>query len=161
MRTELQNFENYFWGLTKDDILHTSELTKSFFKSYMDKLTLPDKELSPEIDLYLSTHYREAQFALQFGIWRLQSIFEELLKSTFKIETRQGLRKILQLLKKGGFIIPEETELLKWADLRNLISHSAPEWLHPSPTNFVESDIDEYSSLLIRIYDNLNEQVKS
>lgn len=161
MRTGLINFETYFWGLTKDDIVNTAELTKSFFKAYMDTVKLPTKQLSPEIDLYLSLHIREAQFTLQFGIWRLQSIFETLLKSTFEIETQKGLWKILYLLKAKGFYILEEKELLQWADLRNILSHSAPERLNPAPSNLFESDIDEYSSLLLRIYDNLELQNKT
>ena len=161
MRADLINFETYFWGLSKDDITYTAELTKAYFKTYLTSIQLPSREFTPEIDLYLSSHIRETQFLLQFGIWRLQSIFETLLKSNFAIETRQGLRKIIKLLKEQGYYINEETELLRWTDLRNNLSHSAPERFHPAPSNLIESDLDEYASLLLNIYSNLEVQLNT
>ena len=160
MRKELITFEEYFWGLTKDDFKATSDLVKVFMKSYWNEINLPkeSKILTPEIDLFIAQHYRETQLLIQFGIWRLQSIFESLLKVNFTIKTRNGIRTIIAELKKNGFTLIKENELLEWTRLRNNLSHSAPEMLQPCPTNLIESDIDEFSQLLLEIYEDLEMQ---
>ncbi|MFT3902950.1 MAG: hypothetical protein QM727_07235 [Niabella sp.] len=160
MRKELLTFEDYFWGLTKDDFKATSDLVKLFMKAYWNEIKLPieDKTLTPEIDLYIAQHYRETQFLIQFGIWRLQSAFESLLKNTFNIQTKNGLSSILKVLKSKGYKIIKEKELWKWAELRNKLSHRAPEVIHPCPNNLIEQDIEDFSTLLLEIYDDLEKQ---
>lgn len=83
------------------------------------------------------------------------------MKTNFNINTNRGLKDILKLLKNNGYVIIEEKELMLWTNLRNNLSHSAPERFHPAPSNLIKSDIDEYSSLLLRIYENLEIQAKS
>jgi len=160
LKKELITFEEYFWGLTKDDFKATSDLVKVFMKAYWSEMKLPkeSKIVTPEIDLFIAQHYRETQFLIQFGIWRLQSIFESLLKTNFAIQTRNGIRTIIAELKKKGFALIKENELLEWTRLRNTLSHSAPEMLQPCPTNLIESDIDEFSQLLLEIYEDLEMQ---
>jgi len=105
MRNELQDFEEYFWDLTKDDFKITADLVKEFMKGYWKEIKLPkeNKTVTPEIDLFIAQHYRETQFLIQFGVWRLQSIFESLLKTNFAVQTRNGIRTIISLLKKKGY----------------------------------------------------------
>jgi hypothetical protein len=159
MRKEILTFEDYFWGLTKDDFKATSDLIKVFMKAYWNEIKLPkeSKIVTPEIDLFIALHYRETQMLLQFGIWRLQSIFESLLKTNFDIQVK-GIREKIKDLKVKGFNIIKKSELFKWAELRNKLSHSAPEMLHPCPTNLIESDIDDFSQLLLEIYEDLEMQ---
>ena len=159
MRKELRKFEEYFWGLTKDDFKATSELVKVFMKAYWMEIKLPkeSKTLTPEIDLFIAQHYRETQMLLQFGIWRLQSIFESLLKTNFDIQSL-GISEKLKDLKFKGFTVVKKKELLQWTALRNKLSHSAPEMLNPFPTNLIESDIDEFAQLLSDIYEDLERQ---
>ena len=159
MRPALKKSEDYFWGLTKDDFKATSDLVKIFMKAYWNEIKLPkeSKIVTPEIDLFIAQHYRETQMLLQFGIWRLQSIFESLLTTNFDIEVR-GISEKLSDLKSKGYKIIKKTELLKWTALRNKLSHSAPEMLHPCPINLIESDIDDFSQLLLEIYEDLEMQ---
>lgn len=156
MRKELVKTEGYFWGLTKNDFKVTADLVKVFMKAYWNEIKLPkeSKIVTPEIDLCIAQHYRETQMLLQFGIWRLQSIFESLLTTNFDIQVR-GISEKLNDLKSKGFKVIKKTELLKWIKLRNKLSHSAPEMLHPCPTNLIESDIDDFSKLLLEIYEDL------
>lgn len=159
MRKELLMFENYFWGLTKDDFKATSDLVKNFMKAYWKNINLPvdTKIISPDLDLFIAQHYRETQFLLQFGIWRLQSIFESLLTTNFDIQVR-GIGEKIKYLKKKGFTLTKESELYEWTKLRNILSHSAPEMLQPCPTNLIESDIDEFAQLILEIYTDLEMQ---
>lgn len=159
MREELKKFEEYFWDLTKDDFKTTPDLVKVFMKAYWKEIKLPveNKIVTPELDLFIAQHYRETQMLIQFGIWRLQSIFESLLTTNFDIQVR-GIGKKIKQLKNKGFTVIKESELLEWAELRNKLSHSAPEMLHPCPTNLLESDIDEFSQLLFEIYEDLEMQ---
>lgn len=159
MRKELITFEEYFWGLTKDDFKATSDLVKVFMKAYWKEIKLPkeSKSVTPEIDLFIAQHYRETQMLLQFGIWRLQSIFESLLKTNFDIQVK-GISEKLKDLKVKGYTVVKKKELSKWTALRNKLSHSAPEMLHPCPTNLIESDIDDFSQLLLEIYEDLEMQ---
>lgn len=160
MRQQLQNFEEYFWGLSTDDFAATRDLVKTFMNSYGKELdVLKDKEMpAHEYDLYVAQHYREAQFLLQFGIWRLQGIFEGLLISDFQVNGITNLWKILEALKKQGYIILKEGELREWTRLRNKLTHEATERLHPCPTNLIEQDIDEFAQLLLDIYSDLDKQ---
>ena len=160
MRKELLTFEEYFWGLTKEDFKATSDLVKVFMKAYWHEIELPkqSKFLNHEIDLFIAQHYRETQFLIQFGIWRLQSVFESLLKTNFSIQTKNGLSSILKILKSKGYKIIKEKELWQWVNLRNRLSHTAPEVIHPCPTNLIEQDVEDFSTLLLEIYDNLEIQ---
>lgn len=160
MRKELKDFETYFWGLSNDDFAYTCDLVKMFMKSYGKELeVLKGKDTKPEeFDLYIAQHYREAQFLLQFGIWRLQGIFEGLLISSFTVDGTTSLWKILEALKKQGYKLRKEKELREWTQLRNKLTHSATERFNPCPTNLIEQDIDEFSQLLSEIYSDLNRQ---
>lgn len=44
MRPEIKNFETYFWGLEKTDIVYTSDLTKAYLKAYFRTQELPDEK---------------------------------------------------------------------------------------------------------------------
>lgn len=159
MRQELISYEEYFWGLTKEDFKITTSLVKEFMRAYWRGLTLPknEKTVEPEIELFIAQHYRETQFLIQFGIWRLQSIFESLITANFNIQIR-GFRKKIEELKRNGYTILKEDELFKWTLLRNILSHSPPEITQPCPKNLIESDIDEFSQLLYEIYEDLEVQ---
>lgn len=160
MRPELVKFDDYFWGLTKNDFKSTSDLVKSFMKAYWKDLKLPieNNTVTPELDLFIDQHYYETQFLIQFGIWRLQSIFESLLKINFDIRKTNGIWNMIKDLKKKGYTVIKESELLEWTQLRNKLSHSAPEMFHPLPTNLIEKDIDDFSQLLLEIYEDLEMQ---
>lgn len=159
MRNELKESEEYFWNLTKHDFKATSDLVKVFMKAYWKEIKPPveKKIISHELDLFIAYHYREIQMLIQFGIWRLQSIFESLLTTNFEINVR-GIGKKIKHLKEKGYAVIRENELLEWAELRNKLSHSAPEMLHPCPINLIEDDIDEFSQLLLEIYEDLETQ---
>lgn len=160
MRPELVKFDDYFWGLTKNDFKLTSDLVKSFMKAYWNDLKLQNEPniVTEEFDLFIDQHYYETQFLIQFGIWRLQSIFESLLKSNFDIQKTNGIWSMINDLKRKGYSVIKENELLEWTQLRNKLSHSAPEMFHPSPTYLIESDIDDLSQLLLAIYEDLEIQ---
>lgn len=129
MRTELKKFEEYYWGLEKEDFKITCNLVKSFMKAYWNGLSLPKENQikTSEVDLFIAQHYRETQLLLQFGIWRLQSIFESLIKTTFNIKRSGGINSLIKELKRKGFVLIKESELLQWTKLRNELSHNAPE----------------------------------
>jgi hypothetical protein len=81
-------------------------------KAYWKDLELHnDSKIVPEKDLYIAQHYRETQLLIQFGIWRLQSIFERLLKDEFDIKTFGGIRKIVNDLKSKGYTLIKQTDL--------------------------------------------------
>ncbi|RYX83995.1 hypothetical protein EON73_03590 [bacterium] len=160
MRDQLKSFHSYFWGLTKADFESTSELIKTMMKAFYElsnKVELSNLE-PHEINLYMFQHYQETQFIIQFGIWRLQSIFESLVKTEFDINTRMGLREIIKKVESQNYKIINKNELFEWSDLRNSLSHSAPETLHPDPIFFVEKDIDDFSKLLLNTFEDLLSQ---
>jgi len=160
MRQQLKDFETYFWGLSKDDFNYTCDLVKTFMNSYAKELdVLKGKDIRPEeFDLYVAQHYREAQLLLQFGIWRLQGIFEGLLISYFPLNGTTQLWQILKVLQKQGYRLLKEDELEEWRKFRNKLTHNATERLHPCPTNLIEQDIVEFAQLLSEVYSDLDRQ---
>ena len=126
MRPELAKFDDYFWGLTKNDFKLTSDLVKSFISAYWDDLKLP-KDNNVEIhefDLFIDQHGFEAQFLFQFGIWRLQSIFESLVKINFNFTKNcRGIMEIIHNLKSKQYEITKENELVYWGVRQNSLKH--------------------------------------
>ena len=68
----------------------------------------------------------EVQFVWQFGLWRLQAIFESLIDQRFLSGRKvRGLTKKLQAIAIGGYTMAaaDTRELHDWTQLRNALSH--------------------------------------
>lgn len=96
------------------------------------------------------------QFIWHFGIWRLQGIFEGLMKQAFCADKKlTGLKSKLDLTRKitNKISHSDYEELLEWGKLRNALSHFPPEQYRPSLVN--EDDFKEYLALVKRVTSEL------
>lgn len=159
MREHLKKRDTPFWGVSKNDFITIFNFTKKAFELYYKESfpRIADK-FNDEIGVILDIHYRESQYLLQFGIWRLQSTFETLLKQDFDLTDKRGFQRLTDEVKKCGFTFIKENELKDWIDLRNNLSHTASEMCNPEPINLIIEDIEEYSKLLFEVYEDLEKQ---
>lgn len=179
MRPELKNFEWFVYGLKEDDFDYTIELIKEIIQDRKVKLQKdledvvvfgedgnPIEKESPDgADAYddlIYYHHIGNEYLWHFGLWRLQGIFEGILKEKFFPNKRLvGLNKKLQVVEDQGFKIDkaDKEELLDWAGLRNALSHAPPEAYRPLALN--EEDLKGYIDLVKRILRSLQDQIEA
>lgn len=113
-----------------------------------------DAHVEVSADLRYYSHI-EKGLLWSFALWRLQGMFEAVLVTRYLAEKPAkpllGLRAKLRAVAAEGFRTSEAdaAELLAWANLRNLLSHSPPEHFHPVAVD--REDVEEYMALLKRV----------
>ncbi len=115
-------------------------------------------EVSSDLRYYC---YIEKGLLWSFALWRLQGMFEALLASHYLRGTqmrRLGLKGKLRALREAGYELPiaQQEELLRWAALRNLLSHMPPEHYHPIAVD--REDMEEFVVLLKSVCAVLSKQ---
>jgi len=177
MRPELKNFKWFVYGLKERDFDYTLELIREIMEDrkvhlqkQLDEVVVygpegkPIDKKSPDAaDAYddlIYYHHIGNEYLWHFGLWRLQGIFEGILKEMFfRDKTLAGIFKKLQTVEDQGFKIngADKQELLDWASLRNALSHAPPEAYRPLALN--EKDIKDYIRLVKRILGSLQNQI--
>ncbi|OBX22022.1 MULTISPECIES: hypothetical protein [Bizionia] len=158
MREELKNTNWHIYGLSITDYDYTKRLINEIIKDRNKQIEIKAKELEiqkidseaiADLNYYA---YVDNLFIWHFGIWRLQGIFEGILKQEFfPNKNMHGLKSKLDYTRKvSRKIKPEDyNELLEWGKIRNALSHFPPEQYRPSLIQ--ESDFNEYLELLKRV----------
>lgn len=177
MRSELKNFDWFVYGLSETDFDYTLDLIREIMEDrkvhllkQLDEVVVygpddkPVDKQSPDAaeayDDLIYYHHIGNEYLWHFGLWRLQGIFEGILKEKFFPSKRlAGLLKKLQVVEGQGFEInkADKEELLDWASLRNALSHAPPEAYRPLALN--EEDLAEYIHLVKRILRSLENQL--
>ena len=178
LRKELKDFDWHIYGLSKDDFEYTLRLIKEIIADrqsqlqiqidnievYDEKGNLLDNstgiadEAISDIAYY---NYIDNLYLWSFGLWRLQGIFEGILKQEFFPDKRLvGLKSKLDFIQKEEYEISslDYKELIAWGELRNALSHFPPEQYRPIGLD--DKDLEEYIELISRVVDNLIEQKK-
>ncbi|MEP6262495.1 MAG: hypothetical protein ABJ092_13020 [Gillisia sp.] len=162
MREELKNTDWHTYGLSISDYDYTSRLIKDLIKDRNAQIRTKvlelerqktDSEAISDLLYYADT---DNQFIWHFGIWRLQGIFEGLMKQAFFPDKKlTGLKSKLDLTRKitNKISSSDYEELLEWGKLRNALSHFPPEQYRPSLVN--EDDFREYLALVKRVTSDL------
>jgi hypothetical protein len=174
MREELLSFDWHTYNLSDTDFDYTIELVdriiserKKHTERIIKKIELKDKkskslqkdDTGEEISDVQHYSYIDGQFLWHFALWRLQGIFEGILTQNFRQTSNIfGLKTKLDNLKGANVEIADDdyNEILKWAKLRNALSHLPPEQYNPG--NLTRTDLVEYSDLLKRIINQLISQ---
>lgn len=162
VRQELKDTNWHTYGLSITDYDYTKRLIIEMIDDRNEQILIKGKELEEKnvdsehiSDLNYYT-YIDNLFIWHFGIWRLQGIFEGILKQTFfPNKNLVGLKAKLDLTRKVSNRISQSdyNELLEWGKLRNALSHFPPEQYRPG---FIEmSDFDEYLILLKKVTNEL------
>lgn len=132
MREELKNFDWYCYGLQLSDLNYTITLVDELIKIRDDQIQNMvnkievyeansgkiDKEhdgVKEAVDDFRYYHYLDNLNIFHFGLWRLQGIFEGILKQKILEDKAYcGLKKILDKVINRGYIIEMEiyTEIL-------------------------------------------------
>lgn len=158
MREELKNVNWHVYNLSLDDYEYTYELINSIIADRNKQIHLKENILEDQnIDFEAMAdlnYYAEIEnlFLWHFGIWRLQGIFEGILKINFFPKKKlSGLKTKLDYTRKatGKITNQDYLELLEWAKLRNALSHHPPEQYRPS--SLKESDFLDYLKLVKRV----------
>jgi len=166
MRKELIDIcEKDYWcyGLRADDFAYTIDLVNRFIliqKETFDKEKESiEKEHPSDISCEITSdnaHYNwvDCQYLWHFCLWRLQAIFEGIIKYSFLRNVSErlvGLKSKLDKMIELGYSIDKKDydELLCWANLRNSFSHAPPEQYRPVPLD--ESDVNEYKDLVLKL----------
>lgn len=100
-------------------------------------------------------------YVCHFGLWRLQGIFEGILKREFCLpEKLTGLKRKMDAVRKQGYRIDktEYEEILLWGKLRNALTRNPPEAYRPHGLSI--EDVSEYSDLVTRVTMYLLDQKK-
>jgi hypothetical protein len=175
MKKELLDFDWHGYGLSMRDFGYTLRLVNNIIQDRIDHLpkkiegatgydgdgnVLSGSEIEDEVldDLAYYT-WIDNFYVCHFGLWRLQGIFEGILKHEFGLpENLPGLKKKLDLIQKDGFKIDtaDYDEILLWAKLRNALTHNPPEAYRPHGLTF--EDVSEYSNLVARVTQHLLDQ---
>lgn len=158
MREELKNTDWHTYGLSISDYDYTKRLINDLINDRNEQVKIKGKELEAknidseaisDLNYYA---YVDNLFIWHFGIWRLQGIFEGILKQKFfPNKNLLGLKSKLDFSRKITKKINQAdyTELLEWGKLRNALSHFPPEQYRPSLIQ--ESDFIEYLELVKRV----------
>jgi hypothetical protein len=177
MRPELKNFDWFVYGLDESDFDYTIELIreimqdrKAHLQKKLDKVVVygpdgkpVDKQSPDATDAYddlIYYHHIGNEYLWHFGLWRLQGIFEGILKEKFFPDKKlSGLhRKVQEVVNQGFKIIDTDKEnLFEWSKLRNALSHAPPEAYRPLA--LTEGDLTEYIDLVKRILRSLEDQM--
>lgn len=174
MRDELKNFDWHVYGLDQSDFDYTLRLIGQIIEDRVNQLPkqiegtdsfnengekLKEEAQDEILDDIVYYTWIDNFFVCEFGLWRLQGIFEGLLKQEFfPDENLNGLKQKLDRIKHMKYSITESdyNEILQWAKLRNALSHFPPEKYRPNGLN--EHDIKQYAGLVSRIFSSLMEQ---
>ncbi len=158
MREELKNTDWHTYGLSISDYDYTKRLIKEIIEDRNKQIETKTKKLeAKKIDYEAISDlnyyaYIDNLFIWHFGIWRLQGIFEGIIKQEFFPSKKLlGLKSKLDYTRKVSKKINQEdyNELLEWGKLRNALSHFPPEQYRPSLIQ--ESDFNEYFILVKRV----------
>ena len=166
MRDNLKNLtEKDYWiyGISESDFDHTVTLVGDLIDARSEQYQMKARQVrreSPDVadDILDDVAYYtciDNQFLWQFALWRLQGLMESVITYQLIKENGNklfGLNKKLKALKKKGYSLSNEEyeELLRWAKLRNVISHAPPEQIKPAPIG--EQDIVEYCFFVKKLY---------
>lgn len=129
--------------------------------SLEERLKIENPELLDDIMDDVRPHnFWRHNFLWESCVWRLQGIFEGILDERFLRNARKyrGLRDRLTALKNAGFSIKNENELIKWADLRNELSHSPPKQIDGHGAYLDKNDLLEFREFLVNILRDLEKQ---
>jgi hypothetical protein len=178
MREELNKIileEFWVYGLNETDFDYILRLTRAYINCRQIELEeakqkaifkYPDPRIHEEIISDLGHYIWVAnQYLWQFCLWRFQGIFEALIINTFlpikPSKPMFGLKSKLNALTESGYCLSEKEldELIKWANLRNVLSHSPPEQYRPGPLR--ESDVLEYKRFLERLCERWRSEEKA
>ena len=144
-----------------DNNLHATEALVAQHRTAED----PTGASSEAADDLLYYAYLEREMLWSFALWRLQGMFEALIVKEYGRSTTRrsllGLKAKLEAVRSSGFTIDAaaEVELLGWARLRNLLSHTPAE--HYRPISLDRQDIEEYRQLLESVCSSLCEQANA
>jgi hypothetical protein len=166
MRNELKDLVSTKYKLGNYDLSQTLEIAKNLYSGRLElqfkQLDRAKHEIKDErvydavVDDLVWYCHQETFFIWHFCLWRLQAVFEGIIVTKFlEIEHPEkliGLKGKLDAMKNAGYIIEDDDyiEFLKWADVRNLLSHFPPSTHDPGPLD--ESDVQEYHDLCLRLY---------
>jgi hypothetical protein len=177
MRKELLDFNWHGYGLDIHDFDYTLRLVQNIIQDRIDHLPkkvegaigydadgniIDSAEMENEVldDIAYYT-WIDNFYVCHFGLWRLQGIFEGILKQEFPISDAMfGLKKKLTSIIETGYTISSEDvlEIMEWAKLRNALTHYPPERYRPHGLTF--DDVKEYCTLITRVSVSLLKQKK-
>jgi len=176
MRDELKNFDWHVYGLQTGDFSATLRLIDEIISNRDDQLQRQISEtvvydekgekLSNDHDgvnevLDDLRYYKwiDDFFIYHFGLWRLQGIFEGMLRQEFFPDKElNGLKKKLGTVIGIGYSIDNNDylEIIEWGRLRNALSHFPPE--KNKPAGLTRDDLTDYQSLVERTITYLIDQ---
>jgi hypothetical protein len=169
MRKELKEFNWHVYGLNCSDLDYTIGLIDEIISDRQGQLKVKTDSIEcydesgklvdistgigdEAIDDIHYYNYIENLFLWHFALWRLQGIFEGILKQEFFPDKNlMGLLAKMQFVRELGFTIDEGDfqELVNWGKLRNALSHFPPEQYRPIEIN--QNDLVEYSDLVKKV----------
>lgn len=179
MRKQLKDFNWHVYGVAISDYNHTFQLVKEIIrdrekqlKYEIDNIEVYDglgnlidpetgvaNEAIADIAYY---NWQDNHFLWHFCLWRLQGIFEGILKQEFLQNINlPGLKSKLDQVRKQNYVIKDSDyeELLEWGKLRNALSHHPPEQ-NKLPA-LQEKDIMEYHEFVKNVTNDLLNQKKN
>jgi hypothetical protein len=168
MRKELIEILNFKGCASEYDFHRTLHLARHLHTGRLDlvskhqreaeKENLPEAQFMAYADDIAWYAYEESFFIWHFCLWRVQAIFESIITTKFLSTERAkklvGFKAKLNALRRAGYTMEdsEYADLLKWAEIRNRLSHFPPSSHAPGPLQ--ESDIVEYLELCSRLCRN-------
>jgi uncharacterized protein YlaN (UPF0358 family) len=176
MRDELKNFDWHVYGLKTTDFSVTLGLIDEIISNRDDQLQRQISEtvvydekgeklnndhdgVNEVLDDLRYYKWIDDFFIYHFGLWRLQGIFEGMLRQEFFPDKElTGLKKKLDTVIEMGYLIDNKDylEIIEWGRLRNALSHFPPEQYRPA--GLTRDDLSDYQSLVDRTITNLIEQ---
>lgn len=160
MRSELLELGQYCEPIGLYELRATvelcSELTQSHWSATHRDFEGANLDNHPTIEALADRNFAtayEVQFVWQFGLWRLQALFESSLSEQFPETASFPIGRKLAFLRHRDLISDaDRQELLKWIHLRNLLSHQPPH--APTLIHQIErQDLEEFAALLTRVLD--------
>lgn len=156
MRKELKDFDWHVYGLSTSDFDYIIRVFDDLIKLSRNALDeklgeINEKEEGYE-EIYSDLSYYndiDNQHLWSFALWRIQSIFEGILKQRyFPNQSLYGIKQKIKKSKEMGFCLSNENEeeIYLWAELRNALSHNPPEIFRP--INLNRQDLLEFIELL-------------
>jgi hypothetical protein len=157
MRMELETLRLVAAELHVDDLDRTVVLCRDLALSHWQYTHAPLADLDDTnqeaVEIISDQNFRtgfEVQFIFQFGLWRLQAIFEGLITQDFLNDAKSsGLTSRLKAMAARGYSLStdENAELMKWAYLRNELSHR-PMTPNSVAQSLAGDDLQEFALLL-------------
>jgi len=166
MRPELAKAADtkyWLYGLSEYDFGYTIELIDRFIAPAQREVEAQRKHIAenhPNSSIHAEAvgdlayyTWLEQHYFWHFGLWRMQGVLEGLIESTFlppsaRGKTLLGLRAKLDAMRQAGYSVTDEdaAELLRWANLRNTLSHAPPEQYRP--IHLDREDLLEYKAFV-------------